>query len=356
VGAEDYWHVPAVAPTLRQRLVDNSPVVATAIRVPGGDVEHRSYAATVDGQPTVVVEVENQTPTPVAIGFTLHSLGVAARDATGVSIGERHMLRFSHQPRSEFVGAPMSLFVVPLAHRAVVRVTAALEGDAPEPVRAPGADAAARGWRALAATGTSVSGTPFDDALDTARAFLHLHAARLRLQAKRADRALAAAVADALTLTGCDDDAGAMRLACRLRPARAGLPLVVPLDAGGVPALPGEGPEKKRDLTSAPGAAAAVRAIYARLVADGGDTLDLLGGIDVAGNRSPVEVHGLPVAGGTLGVALRWHGERPALLWDLDTTSPRRLTASAIDRTWSTTEPRGEALLAAPAAGTKGRN
>jgi hypothetical protein len=61
------------------------------------------------------------------------------------------------------------------------------------------------------------------------------------------------------------------------------------------------------------------------------------------------EVHDLPTAFGTLSYAIRWHGERPALLWELlphDDIGPVRLTTPALDAGWSTTEPRGEALLA----------
>ena len=51
---------------------------------------------------------------------------------------------------------------------------------------------------------------------------------------------------------------------------------------------------------------------------------------------------------GRLSFAVRWHGERPALLWDLEShrSDPAvRLTAPALDPDWSSAEPRGEALL-----------
>lgn len=60
------------------------------------------------------------------------------------------------------------------------------------------------------------------------------------------------------------------------------------------------------------------------------------------------EVHDLPTGLGRLGCALRWHGERPALLWDLETDAegPVLLTSSGLDPAWSSAERRGEALLA----------
>lgn len=336
VGAEDRWHVPAAAPSLRQRLVNNAPVVATTIRVPGGDIEHRAYAATVAGRAAVVCEIENQTPTPVAVGFPT----TAARTA----------LRFSAEPRSEFVGPPLSLFVVPLAHRAVVRMAMALDGDPPDPAAAPDAAAVARGWNIVAATGARlvVPDPGLAAELETARAFLRLHAARLASEAKRADRGEAGAVADALTLLALDDEAGALRLATRLRPSRKGLPLVTPIQP-----QPCDRQRTKDSLTvtglrcAAESVAGTVRDVYTRLVCENDDRIDVLGGFDLATGRHPVEVHGLPVADGTLSFALRWHGERPALLWETHTKAPVRLTARALDPTWSTFEAQGEALLAA---------
>jgi hypothetical protein len=62
----------------------------------------------------------------------------------------------------------------------------------------------------------------------------------------------------------------------------------------------------------------------------------------------PVEVHDAPTHHGRLSFALRWHGERPALLWELEPhpgAGAVTLTAPGLDPTWSTTELRGDALL-----------
>jgi len=66
-----------------------------------------------------------------------------------------------------------------------------------------------------------------------------------------------------------------------------------------------------------------------------------------------LEVHDAPTSWGMISFALRWHGERPALLWDLvphEGTTPAVLTAPGIDPTWRTTDARGDALLSAPNA------
>jgi hypothetical protein len=65
------------------------------------------------------------------------------------------------------------------------------------------------------------------------------------------------------------------------------------------------------------------------------------------------EVRDLPTSYGRLGYAVRWHGDRPALLWEIvehDAEPGDRdgvtLTAPGLDPAWRSTEPRGEALLA----------
>jgi len=66
-----------------------------------------------------------------------------------------------------------------------------------------------------------------------------------------------------------------------------------------------------------------------------------------------IEVHDAPTFHGRLSYAVRWHGDRPALLWELDRGNrpelPVRLTVPGLDRSWSSTEVRGEALLQPPA-------
>jgi len=61
-----------------------------------------------------------------------------------------------------------------------------------------------------------------------------------------------------------------------------------------------------------------------------------------------VEVHDAPTHFGTLSYAVRWHGERPALLWELVPhagVDRVRLVAPGLDPRWSTTVLSGEALL-----------
>lgn len=63
----------------------------------------------------------------------------------------------------------------------------------------------------------------------------------------------------------------------------------------------------------------------------------------------PLQVSKLPTPSGRLAFAVRWHGERPALLWELEPHADvggTTLRAPNLDRSWSTADLKGEALLA----------
>jgi hypothetical protein len=59
----------------------------------------------------------------------------------------------------------------------------------------------------------------------------------------------------------------------------------------------------------------------------------------------PLEVHDAPTRQGRISYALRWHGDRPALLWQCERPGVP-LTVPGLDRSFSTREQSGEALLA----------
>lgn len=68
------------------------------------------------------------------------------------------------------------------------------------------------------------------------------------------------------------------------------------------------------------------------------------------------EVHGAPTTHGRLSYAVRWHGDRPALLWELEPAGHGRtaIRAPLLDPGWSTDEPAGEALLSPVALPERG--
>ena len=92
-----------------------------------------------------------------------------------------------------------------------------------------------------------------------------------------------------------------------------------------------------------------VRNLLVREVDDSVPTLALCSMLPDEWLGQGVEVHDAPTHFGRLSYAVRWHGERPAILWELEPhvgIEHVRLTAPGLDPSWSTAERRGEALLA----------
>jgi hypothetical protein len=206
VGADDRWHLPSRSAAVRQRLIDDAPVVETAMRIPGGDLLHRTWAvAGGDGIPAggaVVVELENASPIPVAVAVSIrpyNPLGPALvhainLDGTAVLVDGFAALSLPKEP-SRVAGGDASVdsakvvlagdaatswpeggvrcangqasaaFLFPLPHTASLRVmvplvappataaarrrhdpVAALSGA--DPARVPGPDRVASGWEA----------------------------------------------------------------------------------------------------------------------------------------------------------------------------------------------------------------
>ena len=83
IGAEDRWHFPSREVAVRQCLVEDTPVVETAMRVPGGDAVHRVYAVAGD-EPLAVVEIVNASPVPFAV-----ALAVRPYNPEGLAVVER---------------------------------------------------------------------------------------------------------------------------------------------------------------------------------------------------------------------------------------------------------------------------
>ena len=69
---------------------------------------------------------------------------------------------------------------------------------------------------------------------------------------------------------------------------------------------------------------------------------------------SSVDVYGVPTTpGSTVSFAIRWHGARPAVLWE-QTGDPVRLSAPIAAPAWSTSEASGEALWPPPPGAVPG--
>lgn len=120
-------------------------------------------------------------------------------------------------------------------------------------------------------------------------------------------------------------------------------------ESGATGTWPGPGPGGRRIGHDLAASAALIAAVRRRLVVEQADGLALLPEHPEGWYGGGVEVHDLPTEWGRLSYAIRWHGIRPALLWELEPhpgVGPVRLTVPGLDPTWSTTEVRGDALLA----------
>ncbi len=92
----------------------------------------------------------------------------------------------------------------------------------------------------------------------------------------------------------------------------------------------------------------------ALLVDDRTGVVDLVPSFPPQWRGGNMEVHGLSTLYGRVSAAIRWHGARPALLWETTTiegVAAMELRCSGLDPDFSTTEPSGETLLAGTADG-----
>ena len=91
------------------------------------------------------------------------------------------------------------------------------------------------------------------------------------------------------------------------------------------------------------GGAPFLRALRDALVREEDDRLVFVDHWPDEWHGHPLDVRDVPTRHGLVSFTVRWHGERPALLWEApDGVS---LCAPGLDPEWSSTTPRGEALL-----------
>jgi hypothetical protein len=356
IGADDRWHRPADEPSARQSLVESVPVVRTAVRVPGGDAVQHAYAV---GGDLAVVDVANESPSPFVLALVVRGARDLAVDGAIVSLDGRPAL-VTHAPPSRWavgevgtteevvrsgraVSGPVprrhersgrleAAFLYPVAHRATFRAALRLgsAGEPVDPARLPGPDDAVRGWAAQLGRGMQVE-------LPDARLAGALRAARASALLEAVIDPVDPLVVAALEDWGFDAEAGAAwsRLGWRARRV-AGRRTKEAGHWSDVAAQGGRG---------APLLLAA-RSLLAHEDAAGAVTL--LGDLPPGWRGQPITVHDAPTRAGPVSYAVRWHGPRPALLWEAPAGTTLR--APGLDPTWTTDEPRGDALLAARVA------
>ncbi len=358
VAADDRWHVPAEEAAVRQVRIDGTPVTETRLRIPDGDAVQRVWSVADHGGLTVV-EIENDSARPIAVALTGGGL-LTERPPSAVPV--------------KGIELDTSAIVLPVGHRSSVRVAIShrRRESGPIPARVPDVAAVVSGWLTVCERASRlglpdqqlvdavVAGRcdllldgPADPAAD-ALGFLADVAQIVRLgddggswlpevigplerlgreRGQLVDEAFGAS--ERLAVTAGDERAASDIAALIARRRRDGL-AVVASRVGLAERLAVD------DMSRG----SFVDAVERSLVAAG----DILpGGVPPTWLGANFEVHGIPTsAQSTLSFALRWHGERPALLWE-QSGAPVNLTASAIDTSWRSDAPSGEILLAAPA-------
>ncbi len=363
IAADDRWHRPAVETAVRQIRVDGTPVVETRVRIPDGDAVQRVWSVADDGGATVV-EFENDSARPVAIALTGGPL-LTERPVTDTPV--------------QGIELDAPAIVLPVGHRSTTRVAIPHRRRASWaalPASTSSIEAVVSGWLTVCERASRL-GLPDQRLVDdvvSARCDLLLDG-----PVDPSDGDELGFLADVAELVRLGEDAAAWlpevigpleriarrpgrlideafenieRLAVRAGDERAAgdiASLVARRDKDGLSADRAIVPLAER-LEAATIDGTASRGLFVdaveRSLVTGGDVLP--GGIPPTWLGANFEAHGLPTsARSTLSFALRWHGDRPALLWEQSGPAVE-LTASAVDPAWSSTEPAGEVLLAVP--------
>jgi len=289
-------------------------------------------------------------------------------------------------------GEASGALVLALPHRQTVQVQVLIDGDFPSRPVTP--EEISAGWRTITAESLTIDvpdsdlGEAWDrilpdvivqagssDPQAAAEAAVILDVAGLH---EEADRARATVVAAALAGAMMGDAAvAALRsLASRdlLAGAESGLvELAGPLAAAAgntldsatlsqvARALEAVAPEGAADARAAsgrasgtfaptsPAAAAADRVLSKVIAVSDAASIAALPEVPDAWMGQPIDVRSCGTANGRVSFSVRWHGSRPALLWERHGGSDAvELTCPGLDPAWSTLDRSGEVLLAEP--------
>jgi hypothetical protein len=356
VGADDGWKIPARDGVNTERF-GSAPAIAAHVRVPGGEVVMRAYAVAAAGTPLVVADVENASPAAAVVAWVVRAapgyrIGRVAIEGSTLLIDERARVELPRVPTHWSVakravgvhaavvdgGASSGRFepvvtrrgdlevalLFPVAHRTRTRIAASAATNGAGSIAVGALPALAdveRGWAAALERGMQVElpDEAMQASVDAARATLLLGTVKpARRDRLVADAAAAWGFTEAGSRRAPDRDDGDPWLRVKA-------------------ALDGSGASPRR-------AAEWLRAMRAVLVALTDDRVALLPHFPVEWLGQAVAAGGVPTPHGPVSFALRWHGTRPALLWDVPASL--RVHAPMLDPAWEGIGNTGEALLA----------
>jgi hypothetical protein len=352
VAADDRWYSPQAETTVRQVQIDGTPVFETRVRIPKGDAVQRVWSVA-DGGGLTLVEVVNESPMPIAVAFTRGDV-LTARPPADVPI--------------EGIDLPAGSIVLPVGHQAAVTVALRHDGGGagPLPAGVPTALQVARGWTGVAdrasrlvlpdaALATAVTSARCELALagpelpDDHPAMFLVQVGQLVRMGEPAEPWLVDVAHAVETMMARDGDVESWLMdaafdgtAVVLHAAEQSRAL---RDLSKVRARWGRGAEALPPRSAPDDAAMLLAWIDRWCVSSNGGLLPL--GLPDAWLGAQVEVYDAPVGASKVSYALRWHGERPAVLWEV-TGEPVHLTAPALAPGWSTDAASGEALWPTP--------
>ena len=390
VAGDDRWYDPTQESSIRQTTREGFPIVVTKMRVPTGDVTAITYCAAHSGTTAVIFEVRNESTLPIAL--------VLADPAWRTIRNPVPMHdRATQDAMLAHVKFPADSVIHPIGHQGSLRFVFDPQGrfNAESIESLPTVDQVASGWeRALAsATRLNLPDHGLVKDMNSIRCSLLLDEAESNdvidqvIATNELIRLgeISAATFDDVELNnylGLIEDAvrGKKNRGLLARWRRTDTTEQSPwylesMLTGAVFALHRIGQHRAaddvRDIRERLGAFSAlpdagdlgamspmkrlvrIDSEFARIRSTTTDILPLLSGPRI-GNPNETwlgvnfEVHGIAAIHGTVGYAVRWHGERAAVLWEASEPTVLPLTSVLNDPEWHTNELRGESLLAAP--------
>jgi hypothetical protein len=347
IAADDRWYTPRTEASTRQKWYAGYPVAETRVKIPGGDIVQRVYVVADLGGMTVM-EFENDSPMPVVVAVTRRDVFTTREPAVNPPVG---------------IDLPSDSIVIPVGHKSSSRIALAHKNPASGrlPEDTPNHQAVVRGWEKACDTASRINvpdhtivagvsrvrsdlllGVGADDAaIELARLGETHHDSILdvvesvqrRLKAEKRVKVLQwdtphlmTSAARACVLLGDEvaaGDIGATWLRFADRDVQE-LPIEVPTGLASI---------------------AWAESLLAQGSASGGVCRILPHGIPEPWWGASFEAHGLtgdPFR--TVGYAVRWHGPRPAILWEVSGAPGLVLTNGE----WASTDATGETLLEAP--------
>lgn len=357
IAASDRWYRPAEETAVRSERIGGTAVVETRVRIPGGDALQRISSIGDHGGMTVI-EITNESSSPIAVALTRSDL-----------LTERPVVS---QP-IEGIDLPEGSMVLPIGHRSSVVVALAHDGRGAGqlPGSLPSTEQVVNGWELLAERpsrlvlpdgryGSAIWSKvvsqrcelalvgPADQRDDPAAFLLGLEEmSRLGESMEPWLPDVVAAVAAVSRESGWMVDRAleaAGRLLMRAGEGRA----VADLDAMLQHRIESGAAGASADVEP-PDGVGVIAWIESRLAHRG---MILPGGFHEAWLGADFEVHGVAVGDGdqrlaTVGYAIRWHGARPAFIYEVS-DGPVQLSAPVVAPEWSSAAVSAEALWPEP--------